>query len=65
MKDSTSRKVLETYKNMDSVKRGKLLKVYPYVPSLPKLRELRASLTELKSVLQSRNGTRDRFPKEE
>ncbi len=62
MDGSIYQKILETYKNMDSAKRGQLLRIYLHIPSLPKLRALRASLTELKSASRRRNGASRRFP---
>ena len=52
----TYREILEDFENMDSVRRGKLLRIYLRIPSLPKLRALQASLVELKrtSVLFGR-----------
>lgn len=61
MDGSIYQRILETYKNMDSAKRGQLLRIYLHIPSLPKLRALRASLTELKSASRRRNGLRERL----
>ena len=63
MKISIYQKIWEACKDVDSAKRAKLLRIYLYVPSLPKLRALRASLAELKGALKRRNGTDTRFPK--
>ena len=54
-------KILEACENVDSVKRGKLLRIYLHIPSLPKLRAIRASLGELKKTLKHRNATHSRF----
>ena len=58
MNGSMYQKIWEACKGMDSARRDKLLRIYLYVPSLPKLRALRASLAELKGTLKRRNGTR-------
>lgn len=50
MNCSTYRKILEGYGDMDSVKRAKLLRVYLHIPSLPKLRAVRALLVKLKTT---------------
>ncbi|MCY3552925.1 MAG: hypothetical protein OXU27_18160 [Candidatus Poribacteria bacterium] len=49
MDSSTYRKILEGYANVDSAKRGKLLRIYLHIPSLPKLRAARALLMKLKT----------------
>ena len=61
MNDLTYREILKDCENMDSVKRGKLLRIYLRIPSLPKLRALQASLVELKRTSRLRNGSRVRF----
>ena len=48
MNGSIYQKILEACENVDSVKRSKLLRIYLHIPSLPKLRAIRASLGELK-----------------
>ena len=63
MPGSIYQKIWEAGKGMDSARRGKLLRIYLHIPSLPKLRALRASLWELKGTLKRRNGTGTRFPK--
>ena len=40
MDGSIYQKILEAYANMDSAKRGKLLRIYLHIPSLPQLRAL-------------------------
>ncbi len=49
MDRSIYRKILESYADLDSVKRGKLLRIYLHIPSLPKLRAARALLMKLKT----------------
>lgn len=49
MDSSIYRKILEGYANVDSAKRGKLLRIYLHIPSLPKLRAVRALLMTLKT----------------
>ena len=61
MHHSIYRKILEDCENMDSVRRGKLLRIYLHIPSLPKLRAIQASLVELKRTLRRRNGSLVRF----
>lgn len=63
MNGSMYQKIFEACKDVDSAKRVKLLRIYLHIPSLPKLRSIRASLAELKSTLKRRNGERDRFSK--
>lgn len=53
----TYREILENCENIDSVRRGKLLRIYLHIPSLPKLRALQASLVELKRTSRLRNGS--------
>ena len=43
------RKILEDCENIDSIKRSKLLRIYLHIPSLPKLRAIRALLVKLKA----------------
>ena len=62
MKSSIYQKIFEACRDVDSAKRGKLLRIYLHIPSLPKLRALRESLAELKGTLKRRNGTRPRTP---
>lgn len=62
MDGSIYQKILETYKNMDSAKRGQLLRIYLHIPSLPKLRAIRSYLAELKAASKRRNGASRRFP---
>ena len=40
--------ILEDCENIDSIKRSKLLRIYLHIPSLPKLRAIRALLVKLK-----------------
>lgn len=61
----TYREILEDCENMDNIKRGKLLRIYLHIPSLPKLRAIQASLVELKRTLRHRNGSRVPFSNEE
>ena len=61
MKGSIYQKILDAYQNVDSIKRSKLLRIYLNIPSLPKLRAIRASLAELKGTLKRRNGGRVRL----
>ncbi len=61
MDGSMYQKILETYKNMDSAKRGQLLRIYLHIPSLPKLRAIRSYLAELKAASRRRNGLRERL----
>ena len=49
MNRSIYQKILESYADIDSVKRGKLLRIYLHIPSLPKLRAARALLMKLKT----------------
>ena len=65
MHDSTYQKILESCENLDSIKRGKLLRIYLHIPSLPKLRAIQASLGEVKRTLRLRNGSLVRFPNRE
>lgn len=58
---STYQEILEDCENMDSTRRGKLLRIYLHIPSLPKLRAIQASLVELKKTLRRRNGSQVRF----
>ena len=53
----TYQEILEDCENMDSMRRGKLLRIYLHIPSLPKLRALQASLVELKRTSKLRNGS--------
>ena len=46
MDSSIYRKILEGYANVDSAKRGKLLRIYLHIPSLPKLRAVLIALAE-------------------
>ena len=57
----TYQEILEDCENMDNIKRGKLLRIYLHIPSLPKLRALQASLVELKRTSRLRNGSVMRF----
>lgn len=57
----TYREILEDCENIDSIRRGKLLRIYLHIPSLPKLRALQASLVELKRTSKLRNGSLMRF----
>ena len=57
MNYSTYQKILEGYEGVDSIKRSKLLSVYLHIPSLPKLRAIRASLAELKSTFRLPDGS--------
>ena len=59
---SIYRKILESYADVDSVKRGKLLRIYLHIPSLPKLRAVQALLVELKTGVRRGNGSLMRFP---
>ncbi len=52
MDGSIYQKILEAYTDVDRAKRGKLLRIYLHIPSLPQLRALRVSLTERKNTLQ-------------
>ena len=49
MNRSIYREILEGYENMDSIKRSKLLSIYFHIPSLPKLRAIRALLLKIKT----------------
>ena len=49
MNGSMYRKILEDCENIDSIKRSKLLRIYLHIPSLPKLRAIRALLVKLKA----------------
>lgn len=51
----TYQEILEDCENIDSIRRGKLLRIYLHIPSLPKLRALQASLVELKRTSRLRN----------
>ena len=53
----TYREILEGCEDVDSVRRGKLLRIYLHIPSLPKLRALQASLVKLKRTSRLRNGS--------
>ena len=64
MKGSIYQKLLEASKDMGSAKRGKILRIYLHIPSLPKLRAIRASLVDLKGKLKRRNGTDTGLPKD-
>lgn len=57
----TYQEILEDCENIDSIRRGKLLRIYLHIPSLPKLRALQASLVELKRTSKLRNGSLMRF----
>ena len=61
MSGSIYQKILEAYTDVDSAKRGKLLRIYLHIPSLPKLRAIRESLAELKRTSKRRNGLRERL----
>ena len=61
MDSSVYRKILEGYANVDSTKRGKLLRIYLHIPSLPKLRAVRALLMELKTGTGRGKGSLMRF----
>ena len=61
MDGSIYQKILEAYTDVDSTKRGKLLRIYLHIPSLPKLRAIRESLAELKRTSKRRNGLRERL----
>ncbi len=52
MNYATYQKILEGCEDVDSIKRSKLLRIYLRVPSLPKLRAIRASLAELKRTFR-------------
>ena len=65
MSGSIYQKLLEVYKDMGSAKRGKLLRIYLHIPSLPELRAIRASLGDLKGKLKHRNGTDTRLPRDQ
>ncbi|MDE0423862.1 MAG: hypothetical protein OXN25_03210 [Candidatus Poribacteria bacterium] len=56
MDGSIYQKILETYTDADRAKRGKLLRIYLHIPSLPQLRARRALLAELKRTFQRRRG---------
>ena len=58
MNDSKYQKILDGYEGVDSIKRSKLLSIYLRIPSLPKLRAIRASLAELKKTLKLPDGSR-------
>ncbi len=58
---SIYREILEDCENMDSVRRGKLLRIYLHIPSLPKLRAIQASLMELKRTSRLKSGSLVRF----
>ena len=61
MNYSVYQKILEESGDMDSAKRSKLLRIYLHIPSLPRLRAIRASLAELKETLKRKNGSMRRF----
>ena len=56
MNYSIYQEILEDCENMDSTRRGKLLRIYLHIPSLPKLRAIQASLVELKRTSKLRDG---------
>ena len=58
---SIYQEILEDCENMDSARRGKLLRIYLHIPSLPKLRAIQASLVELKKTSRLKNGSLLRF----
>lgn len=60
---STYRKILEEYEDIDSIKRCKLLRIYFHIPSLPKLRAIRASLADLKNALKLEHGSQGGSPR--
>lgn len=49
MNRSIYQEILENSEDMDSTKRRKLLRIYLRIPSLPKLRAIRALLVKLKA----------------
>ena len=53
----TYRDILEGYEDVGSIRQGKLLRIYLHIPSLPRLRTIRASLVDLKRTLRRRNGS--------
>ena len=55
MNRSIYREILEDCENIDSIKRSKLLSIYFHIPSLPKLRAIRALLVKLKAGKSVRN----------
>ena len=61
MNRSIYQKILENYADIDSVKRGKLLRIYLHIPSLPKLRAARALLMKLKTETGRGKGLLMRF----
>ncbi len=65
MNYSIYQKILESCEDMDSIRRGKLLRIYLHIPSLPRLRAMQASLVEIKRTLRRRNGSLVRFSNEE
>ena len=61
MNYSIYQKILESCEDMDSIRQGKLLRIYLHIPSLPRLRAMQASLVEIKRTLRRRNGSLVRF----
>ncbi len=61
MNYSIYQKILESCEDMDSIRQGKLLRIYLHIPSLPRLRAMQASLVEIKRTLRRRNGSLMRF----
>ena len=49
MKRPIYQEILENSEDIDSTKRSKLLRIYLHIPSLPKLRAIRALLVKLKA----------------
>ena len=64
MNGSMYQKIFEACKDVGSARRNKLLRIYLHIPSLPALRAIRASLTELKGKSKCRNGRNVRSPGE-
>ena len=65
MNYSIYQKILESCEDMDSIRQGKLLRIYFHIPSLPRLRAMQASLVEIKRTLRRRNGSLVRFSNRE
>ena len=61
MNYSIYQEILEGCEDVDSVRQGKLLRIYLHIPSLPRLRAIQAALVELKRTSRLRNGSLVRF----
>ena len=61
MNYSIYQEILEGCEDVDSVRQGKLMRIYLHISSLPRLRAIQAALVELKRTLRLRNGSLVRF----